>query len=113
MDMSDLTPTLNYTIGYHDHRRCTIAIGISDSMDGNAILERIIEEDGSCCWAKPSICAACPLGRLARNETGGFMSCVEALNIDGLSEEEADARYKQAALTKIADLALDQVIEAD
>lgn len=82
-------------------------------MDGNAILERIIDEDGSCCWAKPSICAVCPLGRLARNETGGFMSCVEALNIDGLSEAEADARYKEAARNKLADRSINDIIEAD
>jgi hypothetical protein len=41
------------------------------------------------------------------------MSCVEALNIDGLSEEEADARYKKAALDKLADLAIEKAIEAD
>jgi len=41
------------------------------------------------------------------------MSCVEALNIDGLSIEEQDARYKEVAISKIADMALDQIIEAD
>lgn len=82
-------------------------------MDGNAILERIIDEDGSCCWAKPSICCICPLGKLARNETGSFMSCVEALNIDGLSELEADAIYKEAARNKLADRSINDIIEAD
>ena len=82
-------------------------------MDSIKILERIVAEEGSCTWATPSICMDCPLGRLTRSDNGGYMSCVEALNIDGLSEEEADARYKEAALSKIADLALDQVIEAD
>lgn len=38
------------------------------------------------------------------------MSCVEALNIDGLSEEEADARYKEAAINKLADLTLEDLI---
>lgn len=41
------------------------------------------------------------------------MSCVEALAVDGLSEEEADARYKEAALNKLADLTLDKIIEGD
>ena len=77
------------------------------------ILERIIAEDGSCCWATPSICKKCPLGSLTRSDNGKFMSCVEALNIDGLSEEEADIRYKEAATRKLADIALDQIIEAD
>jgi hypothetical protein len=41
------------------------------------------------------------------------MSCVEALNIDGLSEEEADTRYKEAAISKHADITLQRIIEAD
>jgi len=82
-------------------------------MESAKILERIVAEEGSCCWAKPSICKSCPLGKLIRSDNGGYMSCVEALNIDGLSEEEADARYKEAAIRKLADIALDQIIEAD
>lgn len=82
-------------------------------MDGMKILERIVEEKGSCCWANSSICEHCPLGSLIRSDNGKFMSCVEALNIDGLSEEEADLRYKEAAAGKLADMALDQIIEAD
>lgn len=82
-------------------------------MDASAILERIIQEEGSCCWASPNICQSCPLGRLARNDVGGYMSCVEALGIDGISEEEADARYKAAALDKLADKSISDLIEAE
>lgn len=80
-------------------------------MDRISILEKIVEEEGSCCWANSAICKACPLGRLSRDINGGFMSCVEALNIDGLSEKEADARYKRAALEKLADLTIHRIIE--
>lgn len=79
-------------------------------MNNISILERIIQEEGNCCWAKPSICRNCPLSRLARYESGGYMSCVEALNIDGLPEAEADARYKEAAINKLADLTLEKII---
>lgn len=82
-------------------------------MESMKILERIVAEDGNCCWATSSICRNCPLGTLIRSDNGGFMSCVEALNIDGLSEEEADAKYKEAAIRKLADMAIDQIIEAD
>ncbi len=82
-------------------------------MDGITILERIVAEEGNCCWARPSICARCPLGKLNRYDNGGFMSCVEALQIDGLSEEEADVKYKKAAVDKLADLTLESIIEAD
>jgi hypothetical protein len=80
-------------------------------MDGINILERIVAEEGNCCWAKPNVCRSCPLGRLIRSDNGGYMSCVEALSIDGLSEEEADARYKEAALSKLADLSIDRMID--
>ena len=80
-------------------------------MDSKEILERIIEEEGSCCWARPTICAKCPLSRLVRYSDGGFMSCVEALNIDGLSEEEADLKYKEAAISKLADISIENMIE--
>jgi hypothetical protein len=79
-------------------------------MNGIQILERIITEEGNCCWAKPSICRDCPLGRLERYDNGGYMSCVEALNIDGLSEIEADARYKAAALDKLTDLNIEKTL---
>lgn len=82
-------------------------------MDGTTILERIIQEEGSCTWAKPSICAKCPLGKLARDKDGGYMSCVEALHIDGLPEDQADARYLKAAQEKLADLAIDRLIEEE
>ena len=80
-------------------------------MNGKQILERIIQEEGSCTWAKPSVCKACPLGRLERYESGRYVSCVEALNIDGLSEEEADAKYKKAAMDKLADIEIQDTLE--
>ena len=82
-------------------------------MNGKNILERIIEEEGSCCWATTSTCKICPLGKLIKNDTGRFMSCIEALNIDGLSEEEADAKYKAAAMDKLADISISNIIESD
>lgn len=82
-------------------------------MDGVSILERIVAENGNCCWARPAVCKECPLGRLVRVDGSRYVSCVEALGIEGLSEEEADARYKEAALKKLADVVIEQVIQAD
>lgn len=82
-------------------------------MDSNAILQKIIDENGNCCWSNMSICLKCPLSRLERYDSGNYMSCVEALNIDGLSEEEADLRYKAAAISKLADLAINNMIESE
>lgn len=88
-------------------------MGNLNLMDGIAILERIITEDGSCTWASSVVCKQCPLGRLVKADGSRYVSCVEALNIEGLSEEEADARYKDAAANKLAELVLNEVIEAD
>ena len=82
-------------------------------MDGISILERIVEEEGSCCWSRPAICRQCPLGRLVKADGSRYVSCVEALGIEGLSEEEADAKYKEAALRKLAELILEKAIQAD
>jgi len=82
-------------------------------MDGVSILERIVTEDGSCSWARARICRQCPLGRLIKADGSRYVSCVEALNIEGLSEEEADSRYKDAAALKLAELAIEKAIEAD
>lgn len=82
-------------------------------MDGISILERIVAEEGSCTWARSAVCKRCPLGRLVRADGSRYVSCVEALNIEGLSEKEADAKYKEAALDKLASLLLDKSIQAD
>ena len=50
-------------------------------MNQMDILKKIIEEGGSCCWAKPAVCDACPLGKLKTKPDGSRMSCIEALNI--------------------------------
>jgi hypothetical protein len=82
-------------------------------MDSIEILERIITEEGSCTWANSAVCKRCPLGRLVRADGSRYVSCVEAINIQGLSEEEADARYKETATNKLAELMLDDAIRAD
>lgn len=82
-------------------------------MNPKAILEKIIQEEGSCTWASATVCNNCPLGKIARGDGKGFMSCVEAINIDGLSEEEADKKYKEAALDKLADLSMENIIDID
>lgn len=72
-----------------------------------SILNKIIKEEGSCEWAEPHICIKCPLSKLKKTEKGNWMSCVEAIGIDNLTEEQANAKYKAAALK----LLLEDVIE--
>jgi hypothetical protein len=80
-------------------------------MDNMNILTKIIENDGSCTkWATPSICELCPLSKLKKREDGRFLSCIEALNVQDMSEEEADAKYKEVAGRMLLDEAIDEIL---
>lgn len=75
------------------------------------ILNKIVESDGSCTqWANKSMCTLCPLSKLKKKDDGTYLSCVEALGVDGMSEEQADARYKEVASRMLLDETLDQIL---
>jgi hypothetical protein len=79
-------------------------------MDKNSILKKIIEEKGNCCWSKPSICAACPLSKLKQKPDGLWMSCVEAVGISDMTEEEADAKYLDIATRLLVDESIEDIL---
>jgi len=74
------------------------------------ILKKIIEEEGNCCWAKPNICATCPMSKLKQKPDGTWMSCVEAVGIEDLTEEQADAKYLEIATKLLLDEAVDDLL---
>jgi hypothetical protein len=82
-------------------------------MNEMDILKRIIMEDGNCCWASPSICARCPLSKLKKKPNGSNMSCIEALKIEDLSEQEADAKYKEVAERLLLDEEIESILGGD
>lgn len=78
------------------------------------ILSKIIEEEGHCgLWAKPDICRRCPMSRLKQKADGSWLSCIEALGAENLSEEQADALYKEAAMRLALDEAVDDLLVED
>jgi hypothetical protein len=80
-------------------------------MDNMDILKKIVESDGSCTlWADSSICKQCPLSRLKKKSNGSYLSCVEALGIQDLTEEEADAKYKEVASRILIDKTIDDLL---
>lgn len=80
-------------------------------MDKNEILQRIINEEGNCSWANKNVCAQCPLSRLIKRPDGkNYYSCVEAVGASDLTEEEADARYKEIATRLLMDEAIDELL---
>lgn len=77
----------------------------------NNILSKIIEEEGSCTkWATPSVCRECPLSKLRQKSDKSFLSCIEALGVQEMSEEDADARYKDVAIRILLDEAVDEIL---
>lgn len=77
----------------------------------NSILKKIIQEEGSCTlWASPTVCAQCPMSKLKQKEDGNWLSCVEALGVSNMSEEEADARYKEVATRLLLDEAIEEIL---
>lgn len=83
------------------------------NMDSIDILKKIIEEDGNCCWSSPSICANCPLSKLKKKSDGSYMSCIESIGIQDLTEEAADARYKDIAIRILLDQTVDDILRKE
>jgi hypothetical protein len=79
-------------------------------MNKMDIVKKIVEEGGSCCWARPNICAICPLSMLKIKPNGSYMSCIESLGVQDLSEEEADAKYLDIASRILLSEAIEEII---
>ena len=74
-------------------------------------MNKIIEAEGSCTqWASPSVCKECPLSKLRQKSNGNYLSCIEALGVQEMTEEEADARYKEVAIRILLDEAIDEIL---
>ena len=82
-------------------------------MNSVDILKKIVEENGSCCWAKPDICAICPLSMLKVKSNGSYMSCVESLGVQNTTEEEADTKYLDIATRLLLSEAIEKILEVD
>lgn len=75
------------------------------------ILNKIVESNGSCTnWVRRSICEKCPLSQFKKKPNGNYFSCIEAVGAQDMSEEEADARYKETASKLLLDEMLDKIL---
>ena len=80
-------------------------------MNEVKILQRIIKEEGSCCWSSERICKSCPLSRLKTRPDGSYMNCIESVGVEGLSEEASDLKYKESAIRALIDLQIDSTLK--
>lgn len=85
------------------------------SDDGNDILQRIINENGSCTgWANQhTTCKRCPMSRLKKRDDGNWLSCADAVGVNNLTEEQADDKYKKIAIRLLLDEAVEDLLIDD
>jgi len=81
-----------------------------DEMDKKDILQKIIDKEGNCCWSNPTICEQCPLSKLKKRKDGTYKSCAEVVRIDGETEDDADARYKDIAMRLLLDISVEEYL---
>ncbi len=81
--------------------------------DKNQILQKIINEEGNCSWANKRICELCPMSKLKQRPNGDYYSCVEAVGVNDLTEEEADAKYKEIAIRLLTDEAIEELLAGE
>ena len=95
-------------------------------MEERKILERIIDEQGSCDWAlkfnsadKHYICSRCPMSRLAKNKDGEYLSCFEALGCQDApphieyTDLYVNERYIKKAKELLSDILMEDIIKDD
>ena len=86
------------------------------SLSKKEILQKIIDEDGSCEWISEEykdqdVCRLCPLNVLKKKDELNFFCCYEAVNGTArLSEEEEYRRYKKMAIQLLIDMVITEEI---
>ena len=51
------------------------------------------------------------MSKLKQKDNGDWLSCVEALNAQNLSESEADALYKDTANVMLVDISVEEMLD--
>lgn len=80
-------------------------------MNSIEILEKIISALGDCSDAALEQCRKCPLSRLKVQDNGSSMNCIEAVGATNLPSEQANEKYLDAAIRKLAEIRLEEILE--
>lgn len=82
----------------------------TEPLDPRVALQLIINHEGDCSFTEVD-CTNCPLARLHQRADGTFMSCYESIVGDRqMSMRESEVLYKQAAMDKLSDLLIDDIL---
>jgi hypothetical protein len=80
-------------------------------MDDSTYLSKIIDCAGDCTsWTDDEICKNCPLSKLIRRASGGYLSCTEAVGVIGLSQAETNIRYVAIAALLLLDINIEELL---
>lgn len=86
-------------------------------MDKRQILQKIVDEEGSCDWIEADrcdnqyICSTCPLSKLVKKDDLNYYSCIDALKVIGLPTQEQNKRYKETAERLLLDISVEDMLE--
>ena len=80
-------------------------------MDDKEYLGKILDHDGDCSrWGSEKLCENCPLSRLLRRDSDGYLSCTEAVKAQDLAREAANERYMLVAALLLLDLNIEDLL---
>ena len=80
-------------------------------MDDKEYLGKILDHDGGCSnWADEKLCENCPLSKLVRRSSGGYLSCTEAVKATGLNDDAARLRYVAIAALLLLDINIEDIL---
>lgn len=91
-------------------------------MDKKAILNHIIENNGSCSWLIPFYedpssndlpCVICPLNRLSKRADGSYLGCVSSLLRTLDDVKNCDAIYLGAAQEALTNILVDEMLDEE
>ena len=83
-------------------------------MDDKDILQRIVDENGSCDWLDEqedggnSICDKCPMSNLLKDKDGNRVACYIALKAHEVSDP--DKLYYDKAVEILIDLSMEETL---
>lgn len=79
-----------------------------------SILETIVAHDGSCSWADDSVCDTCPLSKNhLDHKVVGCAEFVTGTVMAAQKFQSTDEAYMQVALSKLADMAMQDIIDSE
>ena len=80
-------------------------------MDGNDILQRIVDEKGNCDWIMSEaedICDKCPMSRLKKNKDGNYLACYLALK--AYETVDPDKLYYDKAVELLMEISMEETL---